>query len=85
MYQTKSGNPAGGGREEKLTQSVCVDPERDGVQGPGVLHLAGRLEEGGGVRRRLPARAQQDHSRRLGLLYVREVQEHSWGQFCDFD
>ncbi len=52
-----------------------VSPEGEGVDGPRVLHLAGRLEEGRSVRRGRAARPQQDHAGRLGLLLLGEVQE----------
>ena len=56
---------------------MCVSPEREGVDGPWVLHLAGRLEEGRRVRRGRAAGTQQDHAGRLRLLDVGEVQENT--------
>lgn len=60
-----------------------MSPEGEGVDGPRVLHLAGRLEEGRSVRRGRAARPQQDHAGRLGLLLLGEVQEDTWVQDVD--
>ncbi len=62
---------------------MSVSPEGEGVDGPRVLHLAGRLEEGRRVRRGRAARAQQDHAGCLGLLLLGEVQEDTWVQEVD--
>ena len=52
-----------------------VYPEGEGVDGSLVLNLAGRLEEGGGVRGREAACAHQVHARGLGLRLAGELQE----------
>ena len=56
-----------------------VRPEGEGVDLPAVLYLARSLEEGGGVRGRHPARAQQQHARQVGLPLLRELQVDAGG------